>query len=88
MINVKLLKNSARLSSSLCEHKSGALDLDFKRLQGPISNYVAQKSTSEKNRSDKTHITLNGHPIILKTIKDEESKELMVVLEEDNHRIL
>lgn len=82
MISAKFLKNSARLSSTLCDQNAGALDLDFRRLQGPRSG-VSIKKDSVREDLNRQHLTLNGHSMVLKTALDEEADEMMVTLEEE-----
>lgn len=82
MISVKFLKNSARLSSTLCDQNTGALDLDFRRLQGPPSGMTIKKDMLEEKDFNEQHLTLNERPIVLRTAKDKDSRELMVTLEE------
>ncbi len=63
MISVKFLKKSARLSSTLCDQNTGALDLDYRRLQGPPSGTNVGKDMREEKDFNEQHLTLNERPL-------------------------
>jgi hypothetical protein len=81
MINPRLLKNSARINSTLSDQKSAALDVDFRKLQGP-SLKQADAGRNSDTKFDKRSVMLNGLPIVVQIKQDSVTDEYVVCLEE------